>query len=46
MIEIFIVLILLIFAVFFSGFIFANMFLKLKFEHLEIYETGFLELFS
>ena len=41
MIEIFIVLILLIFAVFFSGFIFANMFLKLKFEHLEIYEIGF-----
>ncbi len=41
MIEIFIVLILLIFAVFFSGFIFANMFLKLKLEHLEIYEIGF-----
>ena len=41
MIEIFIILIFLIFAVFFSGFIFVNIFLKLKLEHLEIYEIGF-----
>ena len=41
MIEIFIILIFLIFAVFFSGFIFVNIFLKLKLEQLEIYEIGF-----
>ena len=41
MIEIFLTLILLIIAVFVSGFIFANLFLKLKLDNLEIYEIGF-----
>ena len=41
MIEIFLILIFLIFAVFFSGFIFITVFLKLKLEYLEIYEVGF-----
>tara|TARA_B100000989_G_scaffold137080_1_gene101820 strand:- start:5343 stop:7022 length:1680 start_codon:yes stop_codon:yes gene_type:complete len=41
MIEIFLILILLIFAVFFSGYIFVTIFLKLKLEYLEIYEVGF-----